>query len=136
MRTHHARRVVLVVEDEAIIRMMLVDALEDGGFLVVEAENADVAIAHLNSNPEIEVVITDVRMPGSMDGVGLARWMRVERPAIPIIITSGFATPPDIASINPAISLVVPKPYQPHEAPIWLNPVSFDNVHQLRSKRC
>ena len=129
-------RIVLVVEDEAIIRMMLIDSLEDAGFRVVEAEDADAAIAHLKSDPNIDAVITDVRMPGSMDGIGLARWMRTERPTTPIIITSGFATPPDIASINPAISLIVPKPYQPLEAPSWLSPASFANVHQTRLNRC
>ncbi len=68
--------VVLVVEDEAIIRMLLIDELEDAGFVVMEAEGADAAVVILSNGATIGVVVTDVRMPGSMDGLGLAAWMR------------------------------------------------------------
>lgn len=105
--------VVLVVEDEAIIRMMLVDELEDAGIEVVEAEGADAAVSILSIGATIRVVVTDVRMPGSIDGLGLAAWMRDQAPRIPIIITSGFASQPDCQSINPAITRVIPKPYKP-----------------------
>ncbi|MCY7280775.1 MAG: response regulator [Sphingomonas bacterium] len=104
---------VLVVEDEAIIRLMLVDELEDAGFAVIEAEGADAAVALLLNGATIRAVITDVKMPGSMDGLGLAAWMRDQAPRVPIIITSGFATEPNCAAINPAITCVVPKPYSP-----------------------
>ena len=114
---------VLVVEDETLIRMMLVDELEDAGFEVIEAENADAAMASLNGHPEIGVVVTDVRMPGSVDGLGLATWMRENRPSVPIIITSGFATPPDVQSINPAIAGIVAKPYKPQEVADQLNAI-------------
>ena len=67
---------VLVVEDEAIIRLMLVDELEDAGFAVIEAEGADAAVAILRNGAKICAVVTDVKMPGSMDGLGLAAWMR------------------------------------------------------------
>lgn len=106
---------ILVVEDEAMIRMMLVDGLEDAGFEVIEAENADVAILKLDDCPRISVVVTDVRMPGSIDGFGLATWMRKNRRLMPIVITSGFSTPPDINSINPAVVKVVAKPYKPQD---------------------
>ncbi|WP_375403738.1 response regulator [uncultured Sphingomonas sp.] len=111
---------ILVVEDEAMIRMMLVDELEDAGFKVIEAENADVAIVRLNSCPDIGVVITDVRMPGSIDGFGLAIWMREHRCSIPIIITSGFSTPPDIKSTNPSITKILVKPYRPQDVARYL----------------
>lgn len=104
--------IVLVVEDETIIRMLLVEDLESAGRTVIEAENADVAMAVLLENPDIGIVVTDVRMPGSIDGMGLAAWMREHRPAVPIVITSGFATMPDIDAINPAIARVIAKPYR------------------------
>jgi CheY-like chemotaxis protein len=106
---------VLVVEDEATIRLMLVDELEDTGFEVIEAENADIAIAKLKRNLDIRAVVTDVRMPGSMDGLGLANWMREHRDAIPIVITSGFSTSPDIGSTLPSVVKVIAKPYRPQD---------------------
>jgi len=69
---------------------------------------------------DIGIVVTDVRMPGSMDGIGLARWMREHAPAVPIIITSGFATQPDAAAINPAIVRVVAKPYVGRDIAEWM----------------
>ncbi|WP_284943597.1 response regulator [Acidisoma cladoniae] len=109
------RRVVLVVEDEAMIRMMLVDAIEDAGLGVVEATNADDAITAFAQRKDIGVVVTDVRMPGSMDGIGLAGWMREHEPAIPVVICSGMDTRVDLRAINPAITNVVSKPYLPDD---------------------
>ncbi len=106
---------VLVVEDEAIIRMLLVDELEDAGLVVVEADGADGAMAILRDSAAIGVVVTDVRMPGSTDGLGLAAWMREHAPGVPIVITSGFSAPPDCQVINPAIIRVVSKPYLPRD---------------------
>jgi CheY-like chemotaxis protein len=71
------RVVVLVVEDEVLVRMVLSDMLDDAGFKVIEAANADEALRVLAAVPEIEVVITDVEMPGgSIDGFELARRVR------------------------------------------------------------
>lgn len=106
---------VLVVEDEAIIRMILVDELEDAGITVIEAEGADAAVAIMSNSATIRAVVTDVRMPGSMDGLGLAAWMLERAPGVPIIITAGFATQLDCESINPAITHIVPKPYRPED---------------------
>lgn len=106
---------VLVVEDEVIIRMMLVDELEDAGIAVIEADGADAAVAIMSNGATIRAVVTDVRMPGTMDGLGLAAWMRDGAPGVPIIITAGFATEPQCQSINPAITHVVRKPYRPGE---------------------
>ncbi len=105
-------RVVLVVEDEALIRMLLADVFEDAGFVVVEAGGADEAISIFGARGDIEVVVTDLRMPGTMDGLGLAGWMGEHAPSVPIIITSGLATPPD-AEANPCIVRIVTKPYKP-----------------------
>ncbi len=112
--------VALVVEDEAVIRAILADELEDAGFAVVEADGADAAVAAFAGRSDIGIVVTGVRMPGSMDGIGLARWMREHAPAVPIIITSGFAIQPDAAAINPAIVRVVAKPYVGRDIAEWM----------------
>ncbi len=102
---------VLVVEDESVIRMMLVDELEDAGIAVIEANGADAAIAIMRNGAAICLVVTDVRMPGTMDGLGLAAWMRHHAPSVPIIITSGFVTESDCKAINPAVRSIISKPY-------------------------
>lgn len=111
---------VLVVEDEAIMRTLLAYVLEDEGYRVIEAENADVAVQQLAAYEDIQAVITDVRMPGSIDGLGLAAWMLQHRPTLPIVVTTGFAGIRDVAAINPAIARVVLKPYCAQEAVHWL----------------
>jgi len=115
-----AGRVVLVVEDEVIIRMMLVDALEDAGFVTVEAGSADAAVARFATRADIAVVVTDLRMPGAMDGLGLARWMCSHAAHVPIIITSGLDRLPDATDLNPCIMRVVLKPYDPVEVARWV----------------
>ena len=119
-----AGKVVLVVEDEAMIRMTLVWELEDAGFVVLEAKDADVAMAIITDRSDIVVVVTDVRMPGSVDGFGLAAWMREHAASVAIVITSGLAELPDIAAINPAIARIVAKPYRSQEVAGWVREVS------------
>ena len=85
--------VVLVVEDEALIRMSAVHIVEDAGFAVVEACNADEAIRILESRDDIRAVITDVCMSGSMNGWKLAHSIRGRWPPIHLIVTSGLRTP-------------------------------------------
>ena len=81
---------VLVVEDEPITRMDVVEQLEEGGFEVFEAPNADKAIKILEENPAIRVLFTDVDMPGSMDGLKLAAAVRDRWPPIKIVVASGL----------------------------------------------
>jgi len=83
---------VLVVEDEPLIQMDVVDQLEDEGFKVFAAFDAAEAIRLLTANPEIRVVFTDIDMPGSMDGIALAHYVRDRWPPIKIIVTSGHRT--------------------------------------------
>lgn len=80
---------VLVVEDETLIRFNVVDELEDAGYQLFEAANADDAIAILVSTPSIRLVFTDIDMPGSMDGLKLAAAVRDRWPPVKIIVTSG-----------------------------------------------
>ncbi len=84
---------VLVAEDEHIIRFGIVDEFEEAGFSVLEASNADEASALLNTNPAVRALFTDVDMPGTMDGIALARLVARERPDIRIVIASGKIAP-------------------------------------------
>ena len=81
--------VVLVVEDEVLIRMNTVEIIKDAGFDVLEAANADKAIVLLEARLDIQVVFTDIDMPGSMNGIKLAQAVRGRWPPIKIIATSG-----------------------------------------------
>ena len=80
---------VLIVEDEPIIRLNAVDVLECAGYNVVEAGNAAEAIEILANRTDIQVVFTDINMPGSMDGAALARAVRDRWPPVELILTSG-----------------------------------------------
>lgn len=81
---------VLVVDDEAMVRMPISEYLRDCGYTVVEAGDALEAIAAIDSVPSVNVVFSDIRMPGTMDGFGLAKWLRKHHPEIPVILTSGY----------------------------------------------
>jgi CheY-like chemotaxis protein len=81
---------VLVVEDEPITRMDVVEQLEEGGFKVFEAPDADRAIKILEANSAIRILFTDVDMPGSMDGLKLAAAVRDRWPPIRIVVASGL----------------------------------------------
>ncbi|NTJ42153.1 response regulator [Agrobacterium larrymoorei] len=84
-----AKQVVLVVEDDPLLRMMAVDMVEDAGFDTLEAGGADEALEILERRSDVGVLFTDIDMPGSMDGVELARCAcRIDRP-ISIVLTSG-----------------------------------------------
>jgi CheY-like chemotaxis protein len=83
------RPTVLVVEDEVLIRLVISDNLRSEGLMVIEAANADEALIILQSDNSVELLFTDVQMPGSMDGLGLAEQARRMRPEIRVLITSG-----------------------------------------------
>ncbi len=83
------RPVVLIVEDEFLLRMDAVNMIAAAGFEAVEASNADEAIEILETRRDITVVFTDIQMPGSMDGLKLARAVRGRWPPIKIVATSG-----------------------------------------------
>lgn len=100
---------VLVVEDELLIRMSLVEYLSDEGFEVFEAANADEAISILGANGQIQVMFTDIDMPGSMDGLKLSIAVRDRWPPVRIVVTSGHHA---VALTDlPEGGLFCPKPY-------------------------
>jgi CheY-like chemotaxis protein len=98
---------VLMVEDEPIIRNLVSEELTDAGFDVVVVGNADEAVAVLEARNNIQLVFTDIDIPGSMDGLKLAAAVRDRWPPIHIIITSGKKRP----AVMPSEAIFVPKPY-------------------------
>ena len=86
---------ILVVEDEVLVRMMLADQLREAGYRVVEASDADEALELLQHDAlDVKVVISDVQMPGSMDGIELARVIRSKYPFSKILLVSGHHRSP------------------------------------------
>jgi two-component system, response regulator PdtaR len=83
------RLVVLVVEDEPLLRELAAELVEEAGFAALEAGNAGEALALLDSRPDIALLFTDINMPGAMDGLKLARAVRDRWPAIGILVVSG-----------------------------------------------
>lgn len=104
--------VVVIAEDEPLIRMMAVDVLTDEGFEVIEATHADEALAILEAQAaNIHMLFTDVHMPGSIDGLELAHHARTHWPWIALLVASGRAKPQ--ADEMPARSRFLSKPYHP-----------------------
>jgi CheY-like chemotaxis protein len=91
-----ASQTILVVEDEVLIRLEIADSLRDGGFHVLEAAGASEAVEILSTSVRVDLVFTDIQMPGGMDGLGLARWVRRHRPDARVLLTSGAARGMDL----------------------------------------
>ena len=101
--------VLLIVEDELLVRMLAVEIAEEAGFSVLQSTDADEEIEVLHVRPDIRVVLTDIDMPGSLDGLELAHAIRHRWPPIQVVLTSGKMRPaPDEL---PDRSHFVPKPY-------------------------
>lgn len=105
-----ARTVILVVEDEPLLRMAAVDMVEDAGFEAVEAADATEAVHILETRLDIRIVFTDIDMPNGMDGMKLAACIRDRWPPIMIILTSGQHSAPEVSM--PADSIFFSKPYK------------------------
>lgn len=111
MMSHHAQPVVLIVDDEALIRMILTDELEDAGCASFEAGNAAEALELLDAHPEVSVVFTDINMPGAMNGIELVQTVQSLRPQVRLYLASGRERPTD-GSVPPDV-VFVEKPYNP-----------------------
>ena len=103
--------VILVVEDEELVRIDSCDRLEQAGMVALEAANAEEALALLEAHSEIRVLVTDVKMPGWMSGIDLARQVEKRWPEISIVLTSAFYTA-DEAELPENMTLF-PKPFSP-----------------------
>jgi len=104
------KRVILLVEDEALIRLATTALLEDAGYSVIEAGNADVAIRILESRSDIGAVFTDIIMPGSVDGLRLSHAIRDRWPPVHLLVTSGLSVP---IENFPRKARFLRKPYTP-----------------------
>ena len=105
------QQTILVVEDDAIIRMSSVATLEDAGFCVLEAKNSADALEMLALHGEIEIMLTDVRMPGRMDGLALVARTHRDYPAIRAIVISAHASAEQ--ACDAGASGFIAKPYLP-----------------------
>ena len=104
---------ILLVEDEWLIRSMVAEELTEGGFAVCEAEDGGQASALIAQDPTVfSLLVTDIHMPGSLDGIGVARLMRARRPDIPVIYTT--ARPNVLNSLRPFgdKDVLLAKPYE------------------------
>jgi len=116
--TQNTRSVaVLVVEDEPLLRLLTVESLTSSGFSVLEAGNADAALAMIEEHPEITVLFSDIDMPGSMDGIALARVVRDRWPPIRLLLTSGHTAPA--------------RGELPPDARFFGKPTKFDEIEHL-----
>ena len=118
---------VLVVEDEVLIRLVIAEYLRECGYKVHEAVNAEEAILILQA-PEvsIDIVFSDVEMPGEMDGFGLARWVRSNMPETQVLLTSGAERSADIAGTLCEAGPLLGKPYPTQDV--------VDRIRQLAAK--
>ena len=103
---------ILVVEDEMLIRMLIADELRDADYDVVEAGDADEALEVLGTSAPVDLIISDVRMPGSIDGLGLLAAVKAKCPELPFIVTSGHIEPH--VAIQRGADQFLPKPYSAH----------------------
>ena len=104
---------ILIVEDEFLIRLTLSEALADEGFDVVEAETGDEALRLVETDPTIRLMLTDMQLPGTLDGAQLAARVREHNPEMPIIFVTGR---PEVGgSLLTARDLFIAKPYLPSE---------------------
>jgi CheY-like chemotaxis protein len=108
-RREASPQVILLVEDEPVLREMIAEYFRGYDFHVLEAADADEALCHLRSaHAEISIVLSDVRMPGTMDGIQLADWVRKHTPRIAVLLASGYHGHADYDGRYE----IVPKPYE------------------------
>jgi DNA-binding response OmpR family regulator len=105
---------VLLVEDEVLISHLVADGLSERGFAVHEVTTADAALRYIKEGRAIDVLFTDVNLPGDIDGAELARRARTMRPDLPIVYASGRYSYSDLGTVVPR-SLFMSKPYDPAE---------------------
>ena len=93
-----SRPIVLVVEDNSLVRIVIADFLEVAGFIVIQAQDGAAAIVVLESGADFQILFSDIQMPGPIDGVGVADLVCEQRPGTPIVLTSGQGVPKYLSS--------------------------------------
>jgi CheY-like chemotaxis protein len=113
MMTESGRYRILFVEDDSTIRLVMAEGLCDAGFEVIEAWTGDQALDLLQSGSHFDVLFTDVRMPGSLDGLDVAMHIRRQYPTIPVLVASAFSKElrPRLGTLKPPIAFIS-KPYR------------------------
>ncbi|MBS0638389.1 MAG: response regulator [Proteobacteria bacterium] len=104
--------VILVVDDEALVRLTVTEYLRASGFEIIEAASGDEAAMLLAGGVAVDLVFSDVRMPGRLDGFGLARWVYNHRPDVPVLLTSGYSGAVSEAASQLAHVPLLAKPYR------------------------
>jgi CheY-like chemotaxis protein len=107
---------ILVVEDEVITRLVISDYLRDCGYKVFEAGSVDEAKSVLLAGTPVELVFSDVQMPGKEDGFALARWIRQHHPGVRVLLTSGISGAAERARDLCEGGPLLAKPYEPATA--------------------
>ena len=110
MSSIYSKMTVLVVEDDVLVRMHGIDIFEEAGFTVIEADNAHEALAILGEGAQVHMLFSDIDMPGSIDGLELARIVHERWPRIHLLVTSGHHRLND-ADV-PGLGRFVRKPWQ------------------------
>ena len=109
---------VLVVDDEPVLRMLLAESLSDDGYRVEEASSGDKAWELVQRGLRLDVLVTDVRMPGSIDGLELARRVRSTNNDVAIIVMSGYIGE---GLVDPKVAQFIPKPFVPSKITSIIN---------------
>ncbi len=119
---------LLVVEDEILIRLAICSYLRECGFKVIEAANGDEALIVLQaSDMKVDMVLSDVEMPGTMDGFGLAQWLRAHQPGTPIMLVGSPSKAVDAAADLCESGPMLAKPYEPQ--------ILLDRIRRALSER-
>ena len=107
----HDPKMVLVVEDEPLVRMVAAETLAEAGYLILEAGTGEEAMQIITSGAPLSAVVTDIEMPGAVDGLELAKVIERRWPQIAVVIVSGRQLPPPHEL--PLKAVFLPKPYSP-----------------------
>jgi DNA-binding NtrC family response regulator len=122
-----AQETILIVEDEVLIRMTIAQYLRDCGYRVIEAVSGDEAMSVLHHlDTRIDIVFSDIEMPGSVDGFGLAKWIRDNRPGLDVIL-AGTVRRAVSAAHELCENGLMPKPYDPQAV--------HNNIRRLLASR-
>ena len=103
---------ILVVDDEVLVRVVIAEYLRDCGYRVVEAGSAEDAVTILNSQLKVDIVFTDLELPGRSSGLELARWIRKHYPDMKVIVTSGIYSSAELAGELCEAGPPIVKPYE------------------------
>lgn len=106
------KKTVLLVEDHFLTRWSAAECLRGAGYRVVEAINTTEAVGVINSGTQVDLVFSDINMPGGENGYALAQWLTENRPSIPVLLTSGDPEDPAAYASSP-IRRFIRKPYEP-----------------------